>query len=47
MSFASSLPSFPAKAGAKVRPADWLGATRDNHNLPDWAPAFAGEGRDA
>ena len=44
MTFASSLLSSPAKAGAQSRAAEWLGAARGNDNLPDWAPACAGEG---
>jgi len=28
---------------AQVRAADWLNAASDNHNLPNWALAFAGE----
>ena len=44
MTFASSLSSSPAEAGAQVRAADWLSAARGNDNIPDWAPACAGEG---
>jgi hypothetical protein len=43
MTFASSLLSSPA-AGAQSRVAVWLNAARGNDNLPDWAPACAGEG---
>jgi hypothetical protein len=44
MTFAPSLSSSPAKAGAQLRSADWLSAARGNDNLPDRAPARAGEG---
>ena len=44
MTFASSLLSSPAKAGAQSRAAEWLGAARGNDTLPAWAPACAGEG---
>jgi hypothetical protein len=44
MTFAPSLSSSPAKAGAQSRAADWLSAARGNDNLPDRAPARVGEG---
>ncbi len=44
MTFASSLLSSPAQAGAQSRAAVRLSAARGNDNLPDWAPACAGEG---
>jgi hypothetical protein len=40
---ASFFYASPAKAGAQSRAATWLSATLDHDNLPDWAPAFAGE----
>jgi hypothetical protein len=44
MTFASSLSSSPAKAGVQLWTVDWLDTARGNDNLPDRAPARAGEG---
>ena len=44
MTFASSLSSSPAKAGAQLWAADWLNTACGNENLPDRAPARVGEG---
>ena len=41
-----SIITSPAKAGVQSRAAAWLSATLDHENLPDWAPAFAGEGEE-
>ena len=39
----ASYNASPAKAGVQLRAAIWLSATYNHDNLPDWAPAFAGE----
>jgi len=44
MTFATSLSSSPAKAGAQSWAADWPNTARGNDNLPDRALARVGEG---
>jgi hypothetical protein len=44
---AASRTASPAKAGVQSRAATWVSATLDHDNLPDWAPAFAGEAAEA
>ena len=44
MTFATSLSSSPAKAGAQLWAADRLDTARGNDNLPDRALARVGEG---
>jgi len=39
----ASRTASPAKAEVQSRAATWVSAALDHHNLPDWAPAFAGE----